>query len=318
MPLDHYIPQVHLRRFYSPVLGDRLHAVRKSDLKSFTPAARGVCAVNDGSTNAFLVENRAIEEFLKEIEPNYCGSLDKLYRGDVDAQCIFTLAGFVAYVATCSPGAMRIQSGPMKANIEATAAVLDAQGLIPPSPPALGGKSLAALLRENAVQVSVDPKYPQAVGIDSIRKMTALLGNFEWEILRNESNGSPFFTSDYPIALEATEDKWVLNKVVPLAPDLAVRIKPDVRIDTERANLSFSNFRSSSRTIGHHELVKINTLLVRCAEETVFYRDERPWVRPFIARNRFFHVEAVTSRLPTDGGVLLISTQRVVPTAPNG
>ncbi len=43
MPLDHYIPQVHLKNFYSPVLGDRMYATRKSDLKSFTPNSKSVC-----------------------------------------------------------------------------------------------------------------------------------------------------------------------------------------------------------------------------------------------------------------------------------
>ena len=40
MPLDHYIPQVHLKKFYSPVLGERMYAIRKSDLKCFTPNNR--------------------------------------------------------------------------------------------------------------------------------------------------------------------------------------------------------------------------------------------------------------------------------------
>jgi hypothetical protein len=56
MPLDHYIPQVHLKNFYSPVLGDRMYATRKSDLKSFTPSSKSVCGINDGSTDAYLKE----------------------------------------------------------------------------------------------------------------------------------------------------------------------------------------------------------------------------------------------------------------------
>ena len=63
MPLDHYISQVHLKKFNSPALGDRMYAIRKSDLKAFTPNSRVVCVVNDGSTNAYLLEDRAIEKF---------------------------------------------------------------------------------------------------------------------------------------------------------------------------------------------------------------------------------------------------------------
>lgn len=46
----------------------------------------------DGSTNAYLREDRAIEDFLKTIEPNYNAALDKLIAGDgeIDNTCIYT------------------------------------------------------------------------------------------------------------------------------------------------------------------------------------------------------------------------------------
>ena len=63
MPLDHYVSQVHLKKFYSPALGNRMYAIRKSDLKVFTPRSEDVCRIMDGSTNAYLREDRAIEGF---------------------------------------------------------------------------------------------------------------------------------------------------------------------------------------------------------------------------------------------------------------
>jgi hypothetical protein len=85
---------------------------------------------------------------------------------------------------------------------------------------------------------------------------------------------------DFPIAIEKTSDPRVLNRIVPLAPNLAVRIKPDISLDETQIDLSFSKFSCVSRHIGHGDVVKINTLLVRCAEDTVFYRDNHPWVQP--------------------------------------
>jgi hypothetical protein len=35
MPLDHFIPQVHLRNFYTNGRGGRLIGVKKDDLKKF-------------------------------------------------------------------------------------------------------------------------------------------------------------------------------------------------------------------------------------------------------------------------------------------
>src|SRR5688572_3566691 len=125
MPLDHYISQVHLKNFYSPVLGNRLYAIRKSDLKTFTPRSEDVCRIMDGSTNAYLSEERTIEEFLKTIEPNYNESLEKLVAGRIDRKCIYTIAGFMAYVIACSPAGMRIQSAPLKSRVETMATMME-------------------------------------------------------------------------------------------------------------------------------------------------------------------------------------------------
>jgi hypothetical protein len=54
MALDHYISPVHLKQFISPALGNRLNAIRKSDLARFTPRTKDVCRIEDGSTNAYL------------------------------------------------------------------------------------------------------------------------------------------------------------------------------------------------------------------------------------------------------------------------
>ncbi len=316
MPLDHYIPQVHLRKFYSPALGNRMYAIRKSDLKVFTPRPEDVCRIMDGSTNAYLLKDRAIEDFLETIEPKYNAALDKLIAGDIDNTCIYTIAGFVASVISCSPAGMRIGSEPIKRTVETTAAIIEAQGLLPPPPPQLGDTTLTELLRDGAVNVTIDPKYPQALGISSIIEFTARFGNFKWEILHNDLDDNPFFTSDFPAAIEKTDDPRIVNRIVPLAPNLALRIKPDLSLDNDRLNFSFDNFGYRNRKVGRNELIKLNCLIVRCAEDSVFYRDDHSWVRPFVTKNRHYHVEAHTQRLTTPAGILQFVTQRVVARTP--
>ncbi len=316
MPLDHYIPQVHLKNFYSPVLGDRMYATRKSDLKSFTPNSKSVCGINDGSTNAYLKEDRAIEEFLKTIEPKYNEALAKFIGGKIDEQCIYTIGGFVAYVVSCSLAGMRIQSGPLKSSVETVAATMEARGLISPPPKELGGESLVELLGTGAVKVKVDPKFTQAIGISSIHRSLAIFGNFRWDILLNDFNHSPFFTSDFPAAIEETRDRLIINRIVPLAPNLAIRIRPDLTIDKDLADFSFANFRCRRRSISQKEAVDFNRLIVRCAEDTVFYRDDSAWVHRFIAKNRHYRVEPSTSTQPTRKGSLLISRLKIVETKP--
>jgi hypothetical protein len=316
MPLDHYVSQVHLRRFYSPALGNRVYAIRKSDLKAFTPRSEDVCRIMDGSTNVYLRENRYIEDFLKTIEPNYNAALDKLISGPIDKDCIYAIAGFVAYVISCSPAGMRIGCDPLKNIVESTTAMMDAKGSFPPPPPQLGNTTLTELIRDGVISVTIDPKFPQALGINTILSRTATFGNCKWEILHNDFDDSPFCTSDFPAAIEETGDPRILNRIVPLAPNLAIRTKPSLTIGEARPDFSFPDFGCHRRKISFKELVRLNCLIVRCAEDLVFHRDDSPWVRSVVAKNRHYRVEPYTHRLPTSTGEFLVPTQRVVPMTP--
>jgi hypothetical protein len=313
MPLDHYIPQVHLKNFYSPVLSNLMYATRKSDLKSFTPNSQSVCRIIDGSTNSYLKEDRAIEEFLRTIEPKYNEALAKLIDDKIDEQCIYTIAGFVAYVVSCSPAGMRIQSEPLKSIVETVAGMVEARGQIPPPPKELGGESLVELLSTGALEVKINPKFPQAVGISAIHQSLAIFGNFKWDIMLNDFNQNPFFTSDFPAAIEETRNRLIINRIVPLAPNLAIRIRPDLTVDKDLADFSFTNFHYRRRSISQKEVIEINRLIVRCAEDIVFYRDKSAWVQRFIAKNRHYRVESNISKQPTGNGSLLTSRLKIEP-----
>jgi len=130
MPLDHYVSQVHLRNFYSPAFdGKKMRGFRKRDGLIFQCRSRDVCRVENGSTNEYLLHDRAIEEFLKQ-----------------SRDAIYIISGFVACVSSCSPTAMRLGTDPLRNAVEATAKVLDAQGQIPRAPAALGGEAITDLL----------------------------------------------------------------------------------------------------------------------------------------------------------------------------
>lgn len=311
MPLDHYISQVHLKRFYSPKLENRLFAIRKRDLKFFTPTARDVCRIDEGSTNAYLREDRAIENFLRSIEPNYNLSVEKLKNSKIDQECIYTIAGFAAFIQTCSPAGMRIYSEPLKGAVEMAAKTLDSYGKIPPPPPKLGGTTLTELLDSGRLKIKIDPKYPQALGISNIISLTSSFGNFQWEILENDFEDSPFFTSDYPVTLEETKDPRLKNKVIPLDPKIAIRILPDVKVDQEQIDLNFSRFSYKRKKLNSKRVAKINRLIVRCAEELVFFCEERQWTSKFIEKNCGFRINPRTQMMKTPGGKILISTQDV-------
>jgi Protein of unknown function (DUF4238) len=310
MALDHYVSQVHLRKFASPQLNGRLHAIRKSDLAQLTPRTKDVCRIEEGSTNAYLVHDRAIEEFLKRVEPKYNDAVAKFRDNRIDQEAVFVVAGFAAYVTSCSPAAMRIFTAPLKSMLETEANLLDRQGVFGKSPPALGGKSITELLADGTVHFTVDEKFPQAMGISSVIQWVSVWGNSPWEILLNPEPDSPFFTSDFPAALELRGD-GIVNRIVPLAPDFCVRIIPDVRLSGAKLDLSFSGFRYRNLKPRRAAVASVNRLIVQSAEELVFHRDDLPWIEGFVAKHRNAQVKTLTERVPYARRFLTHARQRV-------
>jgi len=210
---------------------------------------------------------------------------------------------------------MRIQTPPIKKIIEASIAVMDKQELLSTAPRILDNKSLIQLIQDDFIKVQVDPKYSQAIGIKQIHSVVANLGNCQWEVLHNNSETSIFFSSDFPVALEETSDPRVHNKIIPLAPDLAIRIKPDSSLDRNQLDLSFTKFSYRNRRVNHKDVVKLNRLIVRCAEDLIFYNNNFPWVKRFIDKNRHYRLETHTDLITTPtGDKVQLSTQRIVAT----
>jgi hypothetical protein len=309
MPLDHYVSQVHLRNFYSPALGNMMFAMRKTDLKAFTCRSQDVCRIPDGSTTNYLADPRAVEKFLEVIEPKYNASVEKLREGRPDPEVITSIAGFAAYVAACSPTARRINIAPLENILLETAATLDSQGLFDRAPDSLGNKALTELLMDGTVKFDIDPKYPQAISVSNLLETTTLFGSGRWEVLINNSD-SPYLTSDFPAAIEAKE-RGIMRRIVPLTPELAVRISPDLSM-RGKVDLSFPNFKVRYRKAGHQEVSAINRTIVRCAEEMVFYCDEQSWIPDFIWKNRKYQVEVLVDQAPHGKGMIRIATQRIV------
>ena len=114
------------------------------------------------------------------------------------------------------------------------------------------------------------------------------------------------------MAIEESNDPHTLNKIIPLAPNLAIRVIPDRTFDKSRADFTFANFSNHSRKVNRQEVMKINRLIVRCAEDIVVYRDDYPWVQPFIAKNRYYRIEASTRKITTQIGKVSFLSPNIV------
>jgi hypothetical protein len=75
---------------------------------------------------------------------------------------------------------------------------------------------------------------------------------------------------------------------------------------------TFAKFNATSRHLKRAEVLAINRLLVRCAEELIFFWDDREWVEGFVSKNRRCRIQPVTHKLPHGTGHLLVSTHRIL------
>ena len=314
MSLDHFVSQVHLKNFYSPVLGARMHAIKKKSLATYICDSESQCRLEEGNTNPFLSEPRFIEDILKFIEPAYNKALEKLRSNSLDVEAVLSIVGFAAYVEGNSPAGMRIHSGPIKASVQATAKIMDKMGKFSAPPSELDGDNLTELLENGGVEIDVDPKYAQSIAVQTFFSRMSMWGNSSWDIILNSHEDSSFFTSDYPIGLELSKtDNQILNRIVPLAPDIAIRILPDLNAPC-KSDLEFSNLRTRIVRPTRTEVGYLNQIIVRCAETTVYRRDCEAWVLPFVKKHANFRVEPVTTTITTAEGTLLVSTMRVLST----
>lgn len=304
MALDHYIPQVHLKNFYAPELGKLLYAFRKSDGDEYTPNSKSICRTDEGNTNEYLESPRAVEEFLKDIEPNYNKSVNALSSDNFGEDEIYVISGFLSYVMTCSPTAMRMGTIMLEETIKEEARILDKQGLFDKPPKELEGKSVTELIDSGILKVDVDGKFPQAIGVSNIVDRIFQIGNFRWEILINNHEDAPFFTSDFPIAPETAMVTGAVMKTIPLSPKLAVKIIPHLAPSENYKPDNFKDFEYRIRNINRAEAVHINRLLVRSAEETVFSSCNQNWVRKFIQRNKSYQTTTKVRIIKTPDGKL--------------
>jgi hypothetical protein len=289
MPLDHYVSQVHLRKFYARDLNKLLYAVRKSDGSEFTPNSRSICRLDDGNTNDYLSEPRAIEEFLTSVEPSYNRAVDALAAGTPSHEDVYVIAGFIAYVMSCSPAILRIQSYPLMRMIEHVGVALDEAGRFPPMPESLGN-SFSDALQRGALNVNVNHMYPHAVGVTQIYSRLSAFANSDWLILNNPTN-CPFLSSDFPVAYGPDGVHPFSYRTFPLSPSLAVRITTSDRSRIADEEFRFQNFRFALREIARQEAIEINQSVAKCAESQIYSSTMSDALRAFIQRNSNYRIE---------------------------
>jgi len=287
-----------------------MYAYRKSDGAQFPCGSEDVCRISDGSTNQFLGEPRILEDFLRRIEPSYNRACEALASGQFSIDDIVIIAGFAAFVIGTSPTAMRLGAEQLTHLAHAEVELLDRMGMLEHAPAELNGKTATELIQEGALRIETDAKFPQAIGISGVASLTKAFSTFHWEILLNRrSDRFPFLTSDFPAAIEGIGVKVPALRIVPLRPDLAVRIVPQIRPEW-RPDLE-SDFRFKMCRPSPTEVRKVNLAIVRSAENLVFSSVRAPWVQSIVASNARFRLELEHNRKAEGSGFQLLNSVAV-------
>lgn len=305
MALDHYVSQVHLKQFLRQTDKKLLNAARKSDLSVFTPRPRDVCRVEDGSTNKYLTDNRAVEDFLKEIEPAYEPCLARVFAGELNWKSRQVFSGFLAYIQTYTPAALRMFDPMTRAMLERTVRLLEESGELEPIDlpelPDWHGKTMSQLTKEGKVKLNIDLRMPQAMATTQLLKVRQSLASSDVTILK-PAGSSRFLTSDFPSVILAHHQNKFAQRFLPLSPKLGIVFHTHTSIeDREEVNHRFIE-------IGARRTQNINDEIIKAAEDLVFSTHKYPWLFDKVKMFRKFRVESVTETV----GPLILSQQRSV------
>ncbi|WP_435705589.1 DUF4238 domain-containing protein [Yoonia sp.] len=305
MALDHYVSQVHLKQFLR--LSDRnlLLATRKADLFEFTPKPKDVCRLEDGSTNEFLTQNRAGEDFLKDIEPAYDPCLEKIMNGELDWASRQVFGGFLAYIQTYTPAAIRMFDPMIRMVLENTIKRLEHAGewapFDCPEIPDWHGKSLSQLKAEGKVKLDINLKMPQAMATTQLYAIRDSLASSDMTILRPRGNNR-FLTSDFPsIILSYYQNKYA-QRFLPISPKLGIIFH------THTSAEEGVNAAHKYKEIGQQAVREINDEIIRAAENLVFSTHRFPWLRSRVRELKNYRAENVTEKV----GPMFISQQRAI------
>ena len=305
MALDHYISQVHLKQFLRQSDSKLLLAMRKKDQSTFTPLPRDVCRTEDGSTNQYLTENRAVEEFLREIEPAYEPCLARVASGELDWQSRQVFAGFLAYVQTYSPTALRMFDPTIRAMLERTMKILEDSGEVEPIDipdlPDWHGKTVSQLTAEGKIKLDIDLRMPQAMATTQLSKIRHTLAASDVTVLKPRGPNR-FLTSDFPSVILFHYQNKFAQRFLPISP------KFGLIFHTHTSNEERDTASHRFVEIGERKTQEINDEIIKAAEHLVFSTHMYPWLADRVRTFRKYRIETVVDEV----GPLLLSQQRAV------
>ena len=287
MPQDHYVAKTYLKAFADPATikdpekGGQIHAYHKRDGKYFLPFADGVCkSLNWDTTEKYLSPPDALGQWLKIFEPNWPWAIDRLstthHLSSVDK---FIIAGYWAYLSTCTPTWQRVATDLQQAELEKKHLedFLEYAQANPDKFPK--AKDYIPLVKDGTLKPTIDKNYPKAIVTMQLPEHQWCLYHQEWNVIFNKT-GEHFLTSDNPSCFDYEHGTAIHPaRFLPLSPTLALWTNIEMNNIPRKIDPTLEPARKS---IGRKATVKfvkqMNITIIKCAENFVLSSEKKAYI----------------------------------------
>ena len=227
----------------------------------------------------------------------------------------YELAGYIAFLRSCTPTAKRFNQKSIAGNLEPIAHKVQLSTL--DKADYLSDKEKLALLnaiQNKEIETKIDRQFAHAQGMIALEGMTNRYYCSRWLVLTNETD-IPFITSDNPAILYYQDmQQQIAQTYVPLKSSMALLIAPDLDMDYPSFEdvKRYSNSEDRFGIIKKSYVKKFNEAIVKSAERIVLHQKKDDWLEKLVRKYSKWRIEAIVSHIPWGRGIMTITRQQPV------
>jgi hypothetical protein len=307
---DHYVSQTYLRLFVGPS-GDLVPYYKNARViigKSKKP--KSICFETEGDTNKYFENPRILEKFLPAFENPWKNNIAKLERRVLDKKTKYELAGYIAFLRSCSQTAKRLGQQMIAGTVEPVAYKVMLSTTDKANYLSVEDKHILrdAILKRK-IGINIDREFAHAQAMRALERAIHRYYCSRWLVLINKTD-IPFITSDNPAILYYRDiQQQIAQTYVSLNPSMALLITPDIDMDNPSIEdvEKYSNSEDGFGIIKQSYVNKFNEAIVKSAERMVLHQKKEDWLEQLVRKYSKWRVDAIVTNLSSDRETITIA-----------
>jgi hypothetical protein len=230
---DHYVSKTYLGHF-AGTNGYLVPYYKNAQIVIGKPKRpKSICFETEGDTNKYFRNPRLLDELLPVFENPWKNNIVRLENGFIDANTKFELAGYIAFLRSCSPTSKRCIQGTVTGLVKGPSNLIDKADFLSDDKKLSLLNEFQKIEKEN----NKDREFAHAMGIRALIGVLYQYYCSHWLVLINKTD-IPFITSDNPAILYYQDSQQQAGLIyVPLKPYLALLITPNLDIDSPKRKM---------------------------------------------------------------------------------